>query len=141
VAGSTIEATGEKYIDKMAGLGRKMPITMAIFTLGALSMVGIPLFIGFNSKWFFGMAIVDSSQIWLMIILALSAMLNGCYYFPIVIRAYLGKEAKAAQAAKVSIERPIKNLIPIMVLAGLIVVLALVASPIYDYLNYAISRI
>ncbi|MDR2167517.1 MAG: hypothetical protein LBE35_06690 [Clostridiales bacterium] len=141
VAGSTIEQTGEKYISKMAGLGKKMPITMALFTLGALSMIGIPLFIGFNSKWFFGMAIVDSQHIWLMIVLALSAMLNGLYYLPIVVRAYLGKEAKEAAAAKINIERPVKNLMPIMILAGLIIIIALASSPIYNYIDYAIGRI
>ena len=140
-AGSIIEQTGNRMIDQMGGLGIKMSKTMILFTIGALSMVGIPLFVGFNSKWFFAMSMVDSRQIWLLGVLALSSLLNGCYYLPIVVRAFFGKEAREAAEEKNSLERPLKGLMPIFVLGGLVILLAVFGSPINDYIHLGIERI
>jgi len=140
VAGSIIEQTHNRDIGNMGGLGIQMRITMALFTVGALSMVGIPLFIGFNSKWFFAMSIIDSQHIWLLAILALSSLLNGCYYFPIVIRAFFGKSAEEAQGSG-SLERPAKHLAPIMLLAGLVILIAVFGGPINSYIHAGIDSI
>ena len=141
VAGSIIEQTDNRMIDKMGGLGIKMKKTMALFTVGALSMVGIPLFVGFNSKWFFAMSMVDARQIWLLGVLALSSLLNGCYYLPIVVRAFFGKDAKEAAEAKVSLERPLRGLLPILILGALVILLAVFGGPINDYIHLGIERI
>lgn len=42
VAGAIITRAGEKYIDKIYGIGRSMPISMTAFAIGALSMIGVP---------------------------------------------------------------------------------------------------
>ena len=144
VAGSIIEQTGNRDISKMRGLGRRMRITMGLFTVGALSMIGIPLFVGFNSKWYFATGIIDSQQIWLLAILLISSLLNGCYYLPIVIRAFFSKsEDKDAEETTEpqSLERPVKHLMPIIVLAGLVVAFAIFAGPINTYIHAGISSI
>ncbi|MDG2169773.1 MAG: proton-conducting transporter membrane subunit, partial [Opitutales bacterium] len=41
-AGAVFVATGKKYISQMDGLGKKMPFTFAAFTIGALSVTGLP---------------------------------------------------------------------------------------------------
>jgi len=140
VAGSIIEQTHNRDISNMGGIGVRMRITMTLFTIGALSMVGIPMFIGFNSKWFFAMGIIDSHQLWLLGILALSSLLNGCYYFPIVIKAFFGKEADAAQGLP-SLERPTKDLAPIIVLAALVIIIAVFGGPINSYIHTGIDSI
>ena len=141
VAGSIIEQTDNRIIDKMGGLGIKMPKTMTLFTVGALSMVGIPLFIGFNSKWFFAMSMIDAQQIWLLAVLALSSLLNGCYYLPIVTRAFFGKNAREATEEGVSLERPTKALVPLFILGSLIILLALFGGPINDYIRMGVDQI
>jgi len=140
VAGSIIQETHNRDIDKMGGLGTRMRVTMILFTVGALSMVGIPLFVGFNSKWFFAVSLIDSQHLWFLTILALSSLLNGCYYFPIVIRAFFGKDAEAMQGAA-SLERPMKHLAPVMVLAALVVLVAIFGGPINAYINAGIDSI
>lgn len=141
VAGSIIEQTHERTISKYGGLGYKMPVTTALFGVGAFSMVGIPLFIGFNSKWYFATAIADSSNYLLLGVLALSALLNGCYYLPILVRAFFGDDAKEAMAAKLSIERPILHLLPIIILAGLVIGLSVFGTPINYYIHMGIDVI
>jgi len=139
VAGSIIGQTHNREIINMGGIGVKMRISMGMFTIGALSMVGIPLFVGFNSKWFFAVSMTDSGHFWLLGILALSALLNGCYYLPIVVRGFFGKDAQDAIASGESLERPIKELLPIIVLAVLVIALAIFGTPINAYIYGAID--
>ena len=144
VAGSIIEQTHNRDITKMRGLGTQMRITMSMFTVGALSMIGIPLFVGFNSKWFFATSIIDSQQIWLLAILLLSSLLNGCYYLPVVVRAFFTKsedESEGEAAGALSLERPVKQLAPIIVLTGLVVVIAVFSGPINTYIHAGIDSI
>jgi multicomponent Na+:H+ antiporter subunit D len=52
VAGGIIQQTGLKTIPRFAGLGKRMPWTMAGFAIVAASMVGIPPTAGFFSKFY-----------------------------------------------------------------------------------------
>jgi multicomponent Na+:H+ antiporter subunit D len=140
-AGSIIEQTHNREIGKMGGIGYQMPITIAIFTIGALSMVGLPLFIGFNSKWNFAMAIMDSGQFWLVAALALSSLLNAVYYLPLVIRAFFGAEAREQSENRVSLERPTKHLMPIIALAGLVMVFAVYSGPVISLIEVGMAKI
>jgi len=140
VAGSVIQQTDNRTIDKMGGIGAQMRVTMALFTVGALSMIGIPLLIGFNSKWFFAMGIFESQHLWLLGVLALSSLLNGCYYLPVVVRAFFGKEAAEAKQLGQSLELSVRGLVPIICLAFLVVAFAVIGGPIY-YINMGIESI
>lgn len=75
--------TGAGYRNKIAGIG---------FTVGSLSMVGIPLFSGFVSKLLFAEAAVMAPS-WRMfptlIVLAISTILNAIYFLKTVIRIYV----------------------------------------------------
>jgi len=141
IAGSIIEQTHNRELDKMGGLGYKMPITITMFTIGALSMVGIPMFIGFNSKWNFAMAIMDSSAYWVMVALALSALLNAIYYLPVIIRAFFGKEAREAAENPENLERPITALLPIMVLSLMVMFFAVWSAPVSSVITTGIAAI
>jgi len=49
--GAVEQATGTPELDKLGGLGKKMPITFITCLIAALSISGIPPFNGFVSKW------------------------------------------------------------------------------------------
>jgi multicomponent Na+:H+ antiporter subunit D len=49
-AGALIYATGKSKLTELGGLARKMPVTMVLFIIGAVSISGFPLFNGFISK-------------------------------------------------------------------------------------------
>ena len=76
-----IYLTGSGYRHKIAGIG---------FTVGALSMVGIPIFSGFVSKLLFSEAAVYSNNKMLpiLIVLGISTILNAIYFMKTVIRIY-----------------------------------------------------
>ncbi len=76
-----IELTGAAYRNKWAGVA---------FTVGSLSMVGIPLFSGFISKLLFAQAAVQNNGKMLpaLIVLGISTILNAIYFMKTVIRIY-----------------------------------------------------
>ena len=50
-AGAILVQTGRTWVQELRGLRRQMPIVMTIFLFCAVELVGIPPFIGFQSKW------------------------------------------------------------------------------------------
>jgi multicomponent Na+:H+ antiporter subunit D len=87
-AGAIFVATGEKYISNMVGLGKRMPITMAAFFLGALSVIGIPPLGGFISKWNLVLGTLEADQLAFLLVLLTSSILNAVYFLPIVYKAF-----------------------------------------------------
>lgn len=59
-AGSVDHETGTRDIRELTGLRRAMPFTAVGAVLGALSMAGLPLFIGFIGKEYFYKALLDA---------------------------------------------------------------------------------
>ncbi len=52
VMAAVLLRTGSIRIEAMPGLGRRMPWTMAAFVVGGLSLIGVPMTVGFVSKWY-----------------------------------------------------------------------------------------
>lgn len=111
--GSMIEATGHKKLEELRGVGREMPITLGLFSMGALSMVGIPMLPGFVSKWNYSLASIDKGQIVLIFVILASSLLNAVYYFPIVINGFFGDENLKGKVYGAK-RKPVRELLPIM---------------------------
>lgn len=91
--GVVIHQSGYKKISQLHGLGRRMPLTFACITLGALSMVGIPGTAGFISKLYLALGALDAGQAIFAGLILLSSLLSAVYYFPLIITAYFGHDA------------------------------------------------
>jgi len=50
-AGSVLHATGERDLDRLGGLGARMPTTAAAFGVGALGAAALPVTCGFVAEW------------------------------------------------------------------------------------------
>ena len=87
------DLTGAGYRNKLAGIA---------FTVGSLSMVGIPMFSGFISKLLFAQAGVGVEEMTTMlptlIALAISTILNAVYFMKTVIRIYTPEKKKVLKA-------------------------------------------
>ncbi len=97
-AGAIIVQTGLRNISEMKGIGLKMPLTMIFFTIASVTMVGIPPFNGFISKWQLSLASLEAGYPVFVVILIVSSLLNAAYYFPIVITAFFASEKGDHQA-------------------------------------------
>lgn len=90
-AGAVMHQTERTYIYELDGLGRKMPIVFGCFTISSLSLMGVPLFACFISKWKIGQAAISTSAFLPKIavaVLLLSALLTAIYMLTIVFRAF-----------------------------------------------------
>jgi multicomponent Na+:H+ antiporter subunit D len=79
---------GNTRVESFAGLGRRMPWTMAAFVAGGLSLIGVPLTVGFVSKWYLVLAALEQGQ-WLLVAAILaSSLLAIAYVWRLVEAAY-----------------------------------------------------
>ncbi|MCX4297116.1 MAG: proton-conducting transporter membrane subunit [Lachnospiraceae bacterium] len=145
VAGAGLtDASGEsrKFAD-LTGSGFRNPMAGVAFSIGACSMVGIPLFSGFISKMQFAEAAVQNSlqkMLPTLICLAVSTVLNAIYFMKTVIRIYTPvsknmKKTQAGEAAMIGIkEHPLYNTALILMIL-LNVVLGCCSQPIVDWIT------
>ena len=54
VMGSVMLCAGGVSVDHLRGLGKRMPVTMAAFTVGGLSLIGVPGTVGFYQQMVLG---------------------------------------------------------------------------------------
>ena len=134
-AGSVIHQTGKTHVSDLKGVGRQMPITFACFTLGALSLVGIPPFAGFFSKWYLANGALASQMPvfgWLgPVILLLSALLTAGYLFPISVQGFLPGKSYDKNPGK-NCEAEAKMTVPMIILAVSALLLGVFSSGIIE---------
>ncbi|MBN2467483.1 MAG: monovalent cation/H+ antiporter subunit D family protein [Deltaproteobacteria bacterium] len=87
-AGAILVNTGVKKISQMKGIGKKMPYTMGAFFLGSLSVIGLPPFGGFWSKWCLALGCIQTHHLPLLAVLLTSSLLNAAYFLPIAYNAF-----------------------------------------------------
>jgi multicomponent Na+:H+ antiporter subunit D len=92
-AGNLSEAHDVQRVDQLAGMGRRMPVTMTAFTLTAFGMIGVPPMAGFISKWHLGLGGIDAGQPWVLGVLAASSILNAAYFLPLIYTAWFTEPA------------------------------------------------
>src|SRR5205823_3912934 len=95
-AGSIYVSTHKTEISQLSGLARRMPWTMAAFSLSSLSIVGIPLTSGFVSKWYLALGTVDRQSLILLAVLLVSSLLSAAYLGQILYKAYFEFETEPA---------------------------------------------
>ena len=61
-AGAVIRATGESDLDKLGGLGARMPVTSAVFAIGALGAAALPVTAGFVGEWVLFQALIHGAN-------------------------------------------------------------------------------
>jgi multicomponent Na+:H+ antiporter subunit D len=87
-AGSIYTASHKKYVSELDGIGRRMPITMIAFSIGALSMIGLPPMAGFVSKWYMISGALTTQHYFVLLVIITSTILNSLYFLPIIYRAF-----------------------------------------------------
>ena len=102
-------------IDDFAGMGKRMPWTMAAFTAGGLSLIGIPLTAGFISKWYLILAALAADEPIIAALIVISSLLAVIYIWRVVEAAYFRDPTPDAPSG----EAPLSLLIPTWVLIAL----------------------
>lgn len=94
-AGAIYVASKKTEINQLKGIGRRMPVTMTAFTIGALSMIGVPPTGGFVSKWYILAGAFQDNNYFALATIILSTALNAAYFLPIIYMAWFMREEGA----------------------------------------------
>ncbi len=146
-AGAIAYQTGRKQVNEFTGMGYLMPITMGAFTIAAFSMVGIPLFGGFISKYGLALGSLEADLPILILVIVLSGLLNATYYFPIIGQAYFSQDEEHASddhdtnsSSKFKRDQiPLSMLIPIVVMALGVIYLGIFPGTVLNFINQTIE--
>lgn len=102
-------------IDDLAGIGRRLPWTMAAFVIGGLGLIGVPLTVGFVSKWYLVIGALDRGWWPVAALILISSLLAVVYVWRVIEIAYLKPSPKNLAPIE---EAPTSMLIPTWVLIG-----------------------
>jgi multicomponent Na+:H+ antiporter subunit D len=98
-AGAIYTAAHKTEVSELDGIGRRMPWTMAAFTVGALSLIGVPPAAGFVSKWFIISGALQAGHHVAVAVFVASTLLNAAYFLPIVHAAFFRRGPEGPHAA------------------------------------------
>lgn len=104
---------GNVELYNFRGLGRQMPFTMAAIVIGGLSLIGVPLTVGFVSKWYLLMALIEQGWWPIAGLILVGSILAVIYVWRIVEVAYFKEPLENKPMVK---EAPMSFLIPIWAL-------------------------
>ena len=136
-AGAMLHHNDLEYIYDMNGLGRKMPVTCAAFTLAGLALMGIPPLGGFLTKWLIATAAAANghwASLLCVVALILSATLTSLYIMTVAVRFYFPlKSAKPLPEGVREADRLMLG--PLVFLAVLLVALSLLSYPLTEWIG------
>lgn len=120
--GCFVYQVGSSHLSDLKGIGKTMPWTTAALAAGGLSLIGVPLTVGFISKWYLIQASLETGSLLIAGLIVASSLIAVVYVWRIVEVAYL-EPVPEGRAAK---EAPISMILPTY---------ALVAASIYFGIN------
>ena len=109
--GAVFYNLGSVRIENFRGLGKTMPWTMAAIVIGGLGLIGVPLTVGFVSKWYLVTAALEKGWWPVAVIILAGSLLALVYVWRLVEAAYF-QEPETATVH----EAPLSLLIPAWVL-------------------------
>jgi len=135
-AGAILVALHKSEISRLDGIGRRMPITMGAFFIGAISIIGLPPAGGAWSKLLIAGGSLDTGTIVWVAVLMLSTLLNIAYLLPIPLRAFLKPDPDLAPGEKATMqEAPFACLWAIVLTALTCIALFLYPAPLTELIG------
>jgi multicomponent Na+:H+ antiporter subunit D len=131
VAGQIHYRTGGHGIADFKGIFRSMPVTAAVFTVGALAVIGVPPTCGFFSKWYLLLGGIQANQWGFVAALLVCTLVNIALFFRIFDKGLYGHAQHTKQGHPAhhgnpgAAEAPLSMLIPASTLAVVIVLVGI----------------
>lgn len=138
-AGAILVATGKKCVSELTGIGWRMPVTMSMFFIGSLSVIGLPPTGGFVSKLYLIIGSWEADKLVVLTVFLISTLLNAAYLLPIAYQAFFCAPEKSQFERKVQ-EAPMCCIVPIVLTAALSVASMFCYPLFYDLANLVVKR-
>ncbi|CAI8048611.1 NADH-quinone oxidoreductase subunit N [Geodia barretti] len=88
--------TGRDDIAGMAGVARRAPLVGLVFAVSLFSLAGLPIFVGFTSKFYLFNAAAAQGLLWVAGIAIFSSLISLYYYLQVVRQLYIEPAEDAA---------------------------------------------
>jgi formate hydrogenlyase subunit 3/multisubunit Na+/H+ antiporter MnhD subunit len=148
-AGAVLTATGERSMDRLGGLIRRLPQTSVVFLIGCAAISALPPLNGFVSEWLTFQAILEGPLLpqWglkLIIpaagaLLALAAALTAACFVKVFGITFLGRARSAAASGAKEVDR--FSLAAMFLLAGLCFALGVFPGLVIEILSPVVQAI
>ena len=116
--GAVMLRVGSTQLKDFQGLGRQMPLTMAAIVVGGLSLIGVPLTVGFVSKWYLVVAALEKGWWPVAGLVLLASLLAVVYVWRIVETAYFKAPLAPITGKERVKEAPMAFLLPVWMLVS-----------------------
>jgi multicomponent Na+:H+ antiporter subunit D len=113
--GAVMYRINSVQLNDFKGLARQMPITMAAIVVGGLSLIGVPLTVGFVSKWYLIIAALENGWWPVAVLILLGSLLAIIYVWKIVEVAYFMEPEPGTPQVT---EAPMAFLVPVWLLVA-----------------------
>ena len=113
--GAVFYRIGTVRLNELAGIGKKMPLTMAAFTVAGFGLLGTPGTSGFISKWYLAVGALDKGW-WGLVFLIVASSLIAVVYMGRVLEVVWLREPTPAMAE--ASDPPLAMLLPTLLLAA-----------------------
>lgn len=124
---------GVRRIDDLKGLGQAMPLTGAAFTIGALSLIGVPFTVGFISKFYLVQAALEKGWWWAVAAVLTSSVIAVFYCYRMLLALWVSPAPEAANRPGGTVRSaPLMILLPLWFLAIANLWFGVDATPIVD---------
>jgi len=135
--GAVMVKTGRTQVSQMRSLARRMPLTFAFFTSGAIALMGIPPLCGFISKFHLINAAIAAGGTWAWLgtaCLLLSSLLTAVYTLSMLLPAlFLPPEGNAELSGRC--DPGLRMLIPFALIAAACLLLGVYSRPLMQILH------
>jgi len=120
-AGIVEHNTGTKDVRKLGGLWKTMPVTAVSFLLCAFSIMGIPPFGGFFSKYMVIGGAVTAGKPWIAVVFAAGAVLTFIYLLRAFTLVFMGEMKTEAEEGSRSMVASVVGLAALSLAGGLLI--------------------
>jgi len=120
-AGIVEQNTKVKDITKLGGLISTMPVTALSFLFCSFSIMGIPPFGGFFSKYLVFSGALAEGRLWIVLIYLIAAFMTIIYLFRVFNLVFLGKANIPAREASPIMVRSVATLAILSLAAGILI--------------------
>jgi multicomponent Na+:H+ antiporter subunit D len=129
----TINAcAGTRNLRDLRGINRRLPVTMGVFVVAALSVIGIPPLCGFFSKWYLVLGAIKAGQWAYVAALLISSLLSAVLFFRVIEQVYFAGH-ETGDGSKTVIDRiPLSQLAPMVCLALCILLLGVFSGKLIN---------
>lgn len=112
--GAVFFRIGSVQLADLAGIGRKMPLTMAVFVVAGLGLIGVPGTAGFVSKWYLAVGAIEKGYWPLAFVIVASSLIAVVYIGRVIEVAYFREPSPDIADTR---DPPLSMLLPMIVLA------------------------